>query len=427
MIYLLLTLLMSQPLSDAPAIRGFTDRIEIPAYGNSWVVSEWQRNKAVISKNGITGWTQSEDVIRTYFRSTTTGNMRLSLKGHLSSGNSRIKVTCGTTAYEVDLIPSDNGVIEVGTFDVDEQGYHYIELRGIEKSGATFVDIEAFVVDGPVATAGLTFVNEDFYWGRRGPSVHLTYQPPADRDIEYFYNEITVPDGEDVVGSYFMSCGFAEGYFGMQVNSEMERRILFSVWSPYKTQNPDEIPEGYKILLQGKGEGVYTGEFGNEGSGGQSYWKYMWKAGTTYRFLLKGVPVDANSTDYTAYFYAPEQGEWKLIASFRRPHTSSWLKRPHSFLENFSTQTGFISRKGYYSNQWVRDSGGEWHEMTRARFTADATARKGSRLDYAGGVEGGRFFMKNCGFFDETTKIDTWFERPSGKVEPNIDLDLLPE
>jgi len=28
-----------------------------------------------------------------------------------------------------------------------------------------------------------------------------------------------------------------------------------------------------------KGKDVYTGEFGNEGSGGQSYRKYMWKSG----------------------------------------------------------------------------------------------------------------------------------------------------
>lgn len=35
---------------------------------------------------------------------------------------------------------------------------------------------------------------------------------------------------------------------------------------------------------------MYTGEFGNEGSGGQSYLKYNWKAGNTYKFLLQKKP-----------------------------------------------------------------------------------------------------------------------------------------
>ncbi|TDA79183.1 DUF5077 domain-containing protein, partial [Halomonas marinisediminis] len=86
------------------------------------------------------------------------------------------------------------------------------------------------------------------YFGRRGPSVHLSYQLPAEKDIEWFYSEINVPEGEDVIGSYYMANGFRDGYFGIQVNSETERRVLFSVWSPYETQDPNNIPEDYKII-----------------------------------------------------------------------------------------------------------------------------------------------------------------------------------
>ena len=39
------------------------------------------------------------------------------------------------------------------------------------------------------------------------------------QDIEWFYSELTVPEGNDVIGSYFMANGFSEGYFGIQVNS----------------------------------------------------------------------------------------------------------------------------------------------------------------------------------------------------------------
>ena len=175
-----------------------------------------------------------------------------------------------------------------------------------------------------------------------------------------------------------------------------------------------------------KGESVYTGEFGNEGSGGQSYRKYMWKAGMKYRFLLKAKPAGNNSTDYTAYFFAPEIGKWELIASFRRPKTDTYVKRPHSFLENFHTETGNQTRKGLYTNQWIYDTNGVWHEMTTAKFTADATARKESRMDYAGGAEGTAFFMKNCGFFTGWTPIDTMIQREPLGTSPKIDFSLLP-
>ena len=45
---------------------------------------------------------------------------------------------------------------------------------------------------------------------------------------------------------------------------------------PFKTDNPKEIPDDHKITLNKVGQQVKTGEFGNEGSGGQSYMKYNW-------------------------------------------------------------------------------------------------------------------------------------------------------
>src|SRR5690606_23783892 len=136
---------------------------------------------------------------------------------------------------------------------------------------------------------------------------HLGYTIPTTEDVSYYYSEVEVPEGSDPIGSYFMANGFGEGYFGFQVNSESERRILFSVWSPFSTDDPNSIPDDEKIILNKKGPEVHTGEFGNEGSGGQSYLKYNWKAGNTYKFLLKGQPDGNGKTDYTAWFYAPEE------------------------------------------------------------------------------------------------------------------------
>jgi hypothetical protein len=315
----------------------------------------------------------------------------------------------------------------VGTVEIKEMGYHFIEIQGVKKAGEYFPEIESILIGGEAAEGKVYFAKDDFYWGRRGPSVHLNFQVPENAgNIAYFYTEITVPENNDVLGSYFMACGFAQGYFGIQVNSETERRVLFSVWSPFNTDNPGEIPEDQKIKLLKKGADIYTGEFGNEGSGGQSYYKYLWKAGTTYKFLLKAKPTGKDETDFTAWFFAPEVGEWNLIASFRRPKTDVHLTRLHSFLENFYTETGNVTRKGIYSNQWIYNTEKKWIEITKMKFTADATARKESRMDYSGGAENQSFFLQNCGFFNETTTIDSYFERKATGIPPIINFEDLP-
>ena len=89
--------------------------------------------------------------------------------------------------------------------------------------------------------------DNNFYFGKRGPSVHFGYEFPNNIDIKWFYNELTVPTGTDPIGSYHMANGFTEGYFGMQRNSATERRILFSLWSPFETDDPKTIPEDQKI------------------------------------------------------------------------------------------------------------------------------------------------------------------------------------
>ncbi len=401
--------------------------LAIPCEGNCWVVNSSEENETLIKEGGIQNWVSKETVFRTYFKVEKTGSLNIGILAKLPSGSSKLKVTFNNISKEVSISKAKFDTVFVGEFNVESTGYQFIEIQGLEKSGGFFPDIESILISGEATLGKVYFAREDFYWGRRGPSVHLNFLvPESTGNVKYFYNEITVPKNNDILGSYFMANGFGQGYFGMQVNSPTERRILFSVWSPYETDNPGAIPEEYKIKLLKKGEGVYTGEFGNEGSGGQSFLKFGWKAGTTYKFLLMGKPTGKEATDFTAWFFAPEVGKWKLIASFRRPKTDTYLTHLYSFLENFYTETGNIERSGLYSNQWVYSADNKWIELTDIRFTADATARKESRMDYAGGLENNSFFLKNCGFFSETTPIDTYFERRAIGIPPVINFEELP-
>jgi len=401
--------------------------LSVPASANSWVYQNPDETEKMVKEKGIKNWSDPDAKIRTYFRIEEPGEILIGIRAKVKKGESTLKLTFNGKSKEFKLANTNYKDLYIAKFRIDSPGYYFTEIQGIKKTGDDFAEVDKILLSGKAARGKTYFVKKDIYWGRRGPSVHLNYKIPEEAgDIVYFYNEMTIEKGQDVVGSYFMANGFGEGYFGIQVNSDTLRTVIFSVWSPYKTNDPKSIPDDQKIILLKKGKDVLTAEFGNEGSGGQSRYHYNWKAGNTYKFLTKIKPSKNNSTDYTSYFYVPETGKWKLIASFRRPKTTTFLTSPHSFLENFITEMGDVSREVLYSNQWVLDKKGKWYEMTKAVFTADATAKKESRLDYTGGVTGDHFYLKNCGFFNERVEMNTLLKIKAKGNPPQIDFELLP-
>lgn len=396
-----------------------TSSLEIGMSGNSYVTR--QHDGARITDKGLTRWTDPKSVVSVYFylHEPTTADLSLLAKGH-----SEIKVSYGKKHFKVRLDSDDFTQVPVGRISVDKPGYVRIDLQGLSKEGESFGKVKQLVAANVTGKSNYV-TNFADYWGRRGPSVHLAYKMPAG-DTEWFYNEVTVPKEGETMHSYYMAAGFGEGYFGMQYNSPTERRVLFSVWSPFDTQDPKSIPESHKIKLLRKGPDVQIGEFGNEGSGGQSFLRYPWKAGRTYKFLMHVRPDGQGNTVYTAYFYAPEDKAWRLIASFQRPLTNTWYTHAHSFLENFNPEQGYLSRKVMYGNQWTRSKEGKWTRITEATFTHDATASAGVRLDYQGGeTKDNRFYLKMGGFFNANTAMGTKLQcEPKGEA-PEIDWEAL--
>jgi hypothetical protein len=404
------------------------DSVIVPIGGNTWRIKPGKTG-GNIKTEGITDWTDKSVSFVTYVRINKTGILNIQIFANTPDGSAEIMIENALQQKTVSIRSGEKKYYDTGEWEIRDTGYIAFKISGISKTALHFSNIDHFKISG-VSASHTSFVKNNegnfFYWGRRGPSVHLNY--PFDDTIpsEWFYNEITVPKGQDVVGSYFMAAGFAEGYFGIQVNSNKERRILFSVWSSFKTNDPKQIPADEKIQMIRKGKDVYTGEFGNEGSGGQSYLRYNWKSEVTYGFLLRGAPDGFNHTIYSAWFFDPATHKWILIASFRRPKTNTYLKKLHSFLENFEPETGNVSRKVIFKNQWICDINGNWTELYRSKFTGDNTARVGYRMDYGGGSEGNAFFLRNCGFFNEFTPHNTLFERIRSNRHPDIQFEKLP-
>lgn len=422
---LLLLLSCSETTSQQSDIQTKTATIAIA--GNAYLT---EGNSGNITQNGITGWQDPTSIYSVFVKLHQPAVAEIKLRAKTDTGNSLVSVEIDGQKRSSEITSQSFELVSFGHFELPGNEYIQINLRGIEKNGTDFANITDLVLELP-ADIALSYVKDNengrYYWGRRGPSVHLSYETPDNTNLKWFYSELTVPEGKDPAGSFFMANGFGEGYFGIQVNSDSERRVLFSVWSPYQTDNPDEIPEDQRIQLIKKGDDVQTGEFGNEGSGGQSFLRYNWLAGYTYRFLNSVEPDGDGNTVYTAYFYSPQLQEWILIAQFLRPKTNTWYTRPHAFLESFLPQNGFIRRKGFYHNQWAADTDGNWHELPTATFTGDDIAQTGYRLDFDGGIEDQRmFFMENGGFFVGETSLGSKFERTKTEQKPDVDFKGLP-
>ncbi len=400
---------------------------EIRLGGNAYVTTRTDQTAIRIDPNGVRRWSDPGAVFSAWFRTSKSGDLDLYLKYQADSA-AAINVSCSGKSFHVKIRPGKEQTVYIGSVPKADTGYLRVDFRGVKRQGSTYAEAFALIVDGSAVKQGICYVNDfSFYWGRRGPSVHLGYPLPENETIEWFYTEVTVPAGGDPAGTYYMANGFAQGYFGMQANSSTERRVLFSVWSPWETDNPKEVPETHQVKMLRKGGQVKTGEFGNEGSGGQSYLIYPWQTGNTYKFLTQIKPDGKGNTRYTAWFYTPDEQEWLLIASFLRPLTNTYYKGAHSFLESFSPESGFRLRKAFYGNQWARTKEGKWIEIKdQVRFTVDETGRKKARMDYKGGIESGRFFLQNCGFLSDYTPIGTKFSRTSASQAPEIDLDKLP-
>lgn len=420
--FLYLVSLVAASLMVSPAVA--QDESKVTLSGNGYITAA-PDGKVFIDDQRceLRNWNDAESVVSFYFRTEKSGKMNIALN---ATGHSQIEVSLMGKKKKVRLDSDFPVRVEVGTFKVKNPGYVKMDIRGVKiNKGESFGNIESVAVGGDVAPVVCVSPEFSAHFGRRGPSVHLGYTLPKE-DVEWFYNEVTVPKEGDIPSSYYMACGFGQGYFGMQNNSPHKRRVLFSVWSPYETDNAAEIPDSLRVVLLRKGENVKVQDFGNEGSGGQSYMHYDWKAGERCRFLM-GIRPDGNgNTVYTAYFFDNAKGKWQLVASFRRPKITTWYTGAHSFLENFNPVMGCINRKACYGNQWARTVDGKWIPVTKARFTCDATGHHKQRLDYSGGVEGDSFFLTMGGFFNDYLNSGTTFERAGNVTEaPEIDFSTL--
>ena len=350
------------------------------------------------------------------------GSLECSVALRLPAGTeSRLRLTVAGKSQEALAKGSNSNSVTVSfqPFDITAAGYQRFTLESLNPPGQPPGDIEALVLRGPAAADA----HFNLKPRRNAASVHLAYPVPKDTKVAAFYCEVTAL--EDPIWTYYMACGWHRGYFGMQVNSPTERRIIFSVWdSGGEPQNRGKVADEDRVTLVAKGEGVDAGDFGGEGTGGHSHLVYPWKTGEKQRFLVTAKPVDGSHTVFSGYYFHPDKKQWVLISSWKTPKEGGYLRRLYSFSENFGGANGQLRRKALYGNQWIRTKDGKWLELTTATFSHDPTGRN-DRLDRFMGVESGQFFLSQGGFVPGFTSFGQEFSRPAAGNPPADLEDIL--
>jgi hypothetical protein len=387
--------------------------IRVPAF-TAYIVPDPEAAE-VSESTGVTAWTGPAQKVVWFGELKSTGDLTASIRFRLPKGNSsKFRLTVGEQSRVQEVIGAEKDVVTAfGSYSNATPGYQRFTLESLNTEGQPNAEVDALLLDGP-AIEGAHF---NLLPRRNAASVHLVYPQPAEAEVDAFYCEMT--GLEDPVWTYYMACGWHRGYFGMQVNSPTERRIIFSVWdSGREAVDRSKVESENRVTLVKKGEGVVSGDFGNEGTGGHSHWVYPWKTGERQRFLVTAQPTDATHTIYSGFYFHPEKKAWIVISSWRAPKEGGYLHGLYSFSENFGGSNGHLRRKALYGNQWIHIHGARWTELTTATFSHDPTGRA-DRLDRFFGIEGGEFFLSHGGFVPGFSKYGEKLERTGSGLRPS--------
>jgi hypothetical protein len=408
---------LNQPGASVPGATLPTSELRIPAFT---AYTDPDANGARISQNsGVTGWRDPKITVSWFGDIKVPTTIEASVELRLpADATSKLRLTVADQSHETEVKGAGTNLVTAhfGKFSIKEPGYQRFALESLNEVGKPFGDLTMLVLGGVTTnTAHFNYKSR-----RNAASVHLSYPNPKGTNVAAFYCEMT--GVEEPVATYYMACGWHRGYFGMQVNSKTERRIIFSVWdSGNEAISRNKVADSNRVTLVAKGAGVNSGDFGNEGTGGHSHLKYNWKTGEKQRFIVTAQPTNGTFTIFSGYWFHPGQQQWMLISSWKAPKDGGWLRGLYSFSENFNGNNGHLPRQALYGNQWLRTDKGEWLELTTASFSHDTTGHA-DRLDRFMGLENGAFFLHHGGFVNGFTKYGEKFTRPATGRAPEFVL-----
>lgn len=381
------------------------------------------------------GWPDSnkQKHVATYIhfpKCTTDAKMQLTTKG-LATIN--VVVTC-----------MENGaVIYEGVIDMAKGSKQWVDVMP-----ETQMPVNGWYKFDFECTKNPANIGEFFYWQFKktgstekiytadymsSPSVHLsgwkTTDPtaPSPAYYDWVYEEVMVPESSAVVGTYCMSLGVLHGYMGIQIDSDNDYPIIFSMWDNGSTDEDPYLPDYLRSGALDWEKGVTIARFANEGTGAQAKYRTgkNWIPGKWVKFISNARPeiIDVEVDDpahpgqkktitYTntlcsAWFMADGlDNDWHYIATIRQSGANNYFDGWYSFLENYNWPSGQWQRKAYYRNGALHSlSNGKWYHANSVGFGhTDGGDKYGDRRDYGQGQTEDFedcFFMSSGGYHND--------------------------
>ncbi len=135
----------------------------VPAGGNAWISPTPFEGYQMVSEEGIQNWTQAENKVRIYFKLMQAGQLDVALRARVPEGTSELNCTLNGDSKTVSLAGANFQKAFVGSFQIDQPGYHYIELEGLKKTGSQYADIKSLQLGGAATEGTMYYVKEDYY------------------------------------------------------------------------------------------------------------------------------------------------------------------------------------------------------------------------------------------------------------------------
>ena len=167
--------------------------IIVPLGGNSFITNKPQSERDGITKEGWEQWDCAEHEYHVFFKPAVDATLTLTLILGAPTEGCTIKAGLGKPDSEI-TVAAGATEIALGSYETTA-GYVDVAVQGVSKEGEVFAFPTALKVEGVEDAEMASYAREsdkqDFYWIRRGPSVHCGYDvSAAGEDVEWFYNEI---------------------------------------------------------------------------------------------------------------------------------------------------------------------------------------------------------------------------------------------
>ena len=222
----------------------------------------------------------------------------------------------------------------------------------------------------------------------------IEYQQPDSLRAAQFYTELIVSNATK--GYYGLS--FSKGKLILDVKKN-DRRVIFKLH--------DEVIADAKLISVGLQ--VDTAQLG------KAAWKYDWKIGSPYKFLVTTL-ADSSSqtTQYAGYIFLPQTQQWKYLATWQIASDGNWLHKPAVVLGTQKRQKKIGAQKLKIEQAWLQRNNGTWKHLTQGVYV--------SNMKGDAGTDSGHAFIAGAPFVMSVGSSGTIINAPPFQTPPFISV-----